>query len=173
MAIIRKGLPNNKRGNYTKYDNKVFLINGLSDGAKVLYGYISSMMNGRDFSDTFFMKGLQLSEKTLYRRKKELIDSGLIYVDRVGPKQYIMYVGYTDVSALAVKQNWNYIERKDNEGISLEELQERTKQEMKALRNEVVTNQNEVVTNHKEEDDELPFGYDTIEKENECQTHYQ
>ena len=153
MAIIRKGLP---RDGYTKFDNKVFLTHGLSDGAKVLYGYMASMRTGDDFSDTFFMKGLQLSEKTLYRRKKELTEAGLIHVDRVGLKNYILYIGYTDVSARAVKANWDYVRGKNQLGITMQELVARTNKEKEEMP-EVTDTYQEADEPEKKEDDSTPI----------------
>ena len=155
MAIIRKGLP---KDDYTKFDNKVFLVDGLSDGAKVLYGYMASMRTGDDFSDTFFMKGLHLSRKTLYRRKKELTESGLIHVDRVGLKSYILYIGYTHVSAIMVKANWDYIREKNQEGISIQELVARTNREKEEMPEVTDTYQEADEPETKEDDSDLITG---------------
>ncbi|UCE97988.1 MAG: hypothetical protein JSV74_01285, partial [Dehalococcoidia bacterium] len=42
----------------------------------------------------------------LKRRKKELKEAGLIHVDRVGLKNYIMYIGNSQISAMHVKAMW-------------------------------------------------------------------
>ena len=123
MAIIRKALPSGKNGDtYVKYDPRIFLIKGLSDGAKVLYGYMSSMRNGSDFSDIFFMRGLSLSETAYRRRKKELVEVGLLLVDRVGLKQYIMYIGFIGFKAEAVRTMWLKQETENQEAIPISEL---------------------------------------------------
>ena len=124
MAIIRKILPQGVRGysTYVKFDTNVFIINGLSDGAKVMYAYMASMKNGRNFSDTFFIQGLGVSDKTYKRRKKELVDCGLIYVDRVGPKSYHLYIGYHKLPAVRVMEMWKEQEHADKEIITMNEM---------------------------------------------------
>ncbi len=124
MAIIRKSLPDGKSSRYyVRYDTRVFLIKGLSDGAKVLYGYMASMKDGADFSDVFFMKGLDLSPSAYKRRKKELVDTGLILIDRIGLKQYILYIGFVGFGAKDVKANWLKEELFDRESLTVEHLQ--------------------------------------------------
>ena len=122
MAIIRKTLPNGINGNYVKYDPRIFLIKDLSDGAKVLYGYVASMRNGGEFSDVFFMKGLSLSPSAFKRRKKELVDAGLMLVDRVGLKNYILYVGFIGMSATEVKRRWLENDQKDAESLTVNDV---------------------------------------------------
>ena len=99
MAVIRKGLPNTKRGDWTKYDNQVFRIKGLTDGAKVLYGFLASLRSGDEFTDTFVMNGLHISQKTLTNRKRELKELGLILIEKTGLRGYVMYIGYVGFNA--------------------------------------------------------------------------
>lgn len=122
MAIIRKGLPNNTRGNYTKYDNKVFMIKGMSDGAKVVYGFLASLKSGEEFNDVFVCNGLGIKQRTLTRRKQELRDAGLIYMVQTGLKSYVMYIGYVGFNAIDVKRHWEYVAKQGNQGVSMEEL---------------------------------------------------
>lgn len=103
MAIIRQGTIHK---NFNKMDRKVALLKDISDGAYRLYGYLLGLRNGAEFNDTYIMKALGLSPDTLKRRKKELRDAGLIYVDRVGLKNYIMYIGNTQMCAEDVKGFW-------------------------------------------------------------------
>lgn len=105
MAIVYKYLP--KQG-YTKLDNKIFTIDRrkLSDGAKVLYGFLAGLRTGSDITDNYIIKSLDISDRTLNRHKKELKELDLLLVERVGLNQYKMYIGYTYVGASVVKQFW-------------------------------------------------------------------
>ena len=128
MAIIRKGLPNSAHGNYTKLDNAVFRIRGMSDGAKVLYGFLASLKSGEEFNDHFVMEGLQISQKTLTSRKRELKDAGLILVEKIGLRGYVMYIGYVDFNAYKVKEHWAYVHSKANEGVDMATLKAETRE---------------------------------------------
>jgi len=101
--IIRHSLPSK---NYTKVDRRVFANPKLSDGAKVLYGYLCGLRNGANFSDKYIMKALGLSQRSITNRKKELKDSDLIFIDQIGPRLYVVYIGYTSLSAKDVRANW-------------------------------------------------------------------
>ena len=81
--IIRHNLPSKA---FTKLDRFVFTDNRLSDGSKVLYGYLCGLRNGQDFSDKYILKVLQITQATLTRRKKELKDADLFFIDRIGLK---------------------------------------------------------------------------------------
>lgn len=100
--IIRHNLP--QRG-YTKIDRYVFTLD-ISDGAKVLYGYLCGLRNGASFSDKYIMKAMDVSQTVLTRRKKELKDKDLILVDQISPKVYIAYIGHTTQGASEVKRAW-------------------------------------------------------------------
>lgn len=101
--IIRHCLPNSS---YTKIDRGVFTHKGLSDGAKVLYGYLCGVVNGAQRADTYIMKALDVSRASLARRKKELTETGLILVDQIAPRVYVIYIGYISMSAEQVKAQW-------------------------------------------------------------------
>ena len=101
--IIRGRVPNYS---FTMVDRHVFTVRGLSDGAKVLYGYLAGLKNGANFSDTYILKALDTSQTVLTRRKKELKDHGLILVDQISPRVYVLYVGNTKESAEHVKLTW-------------------------------------------------------------------
>ena len=101
--IIRHSLPTRE---YTKIDRHVFTQRGLTDGAKVLYGYLCGLRNGASFSDTYIMKALDISQTVLTRRKKELKDADLILVDQLGPRVYVIYIGFSNFPASKVKDSW-------------------------------------------------------------------
>lgn len=101
--IIRKALP---KDSYTKMDNKVFTDQRLSDGAKVLYGYLASLRTGANFTDDYIVKAMGISKRALANRKKELKQAGLILIDQVSMRIYVIYIGHTRFSAEKVKQTW-------------------------------------------------------------------
>lgn len=105
--IIRHTLPSTK---YTKVDRRVFGNQNFTDGACRLYGFLCGLRNGSNFSDAYIMKALGWSKMMLHRRKKELIEANLLLIDRVGPKLYIGYIGYTDYPATKVKAHWVNLE---------------------------------------------------------------
>ena len=103
--MIIRGVKNNILG-YTQVDKYVFTKRGLSDGAKVLHGYLAGLKDAENFSDTYILKALGISSTVLARRKKELKDHDLILVDQIGPRVYILYVGSTKISASAYKEQF-------------------------------------------------------------------
>ena len=103
--IIRHEIPL-QRSHYTKIDRYVFTDRRLTDGAKVLYGYVAGLKSGSNFSDKYIMKALAVSKAVLYRRKRELIDTGLILIDKIDMRTYVLYVGFSTCSAEQVKAQW-------------------------------------------------------------------
>ncbi len=110
--IIRHTLPTSS---FTKLDRRVFVNPKLSDGAVRLYGYLCSLRNGASFSDTYITKALNISQRVLYNRKKELKDLDLILVDQISARNYVIYIGYTSLGATEVKALW--AEEEDNEPV--------------------------------------------------------
>ena len=102
MIIIRDMV----RDNYTKVDRSVFTNRNLTDGAKVLYGYISGLPIGQQYNDKYILKALDISQQTLTRRKQELKKLDLILVSQVGPRNYVLFIGRTNNPASWVKRNW-------------------------------------------------------------------
>ena len=102
MIIIRD--PITKK--FTKVDRQVFTKRGLTDGAKVLYGYLSGLDTSRTYTDNYLIAALEVSQNTLTRRKKELRDADLILTIQLGPRVYMTFVGRTDHPASLVKLNW-------------------------------------------------------------------
>lgn len=101
--FIRHYLPTE---GYTKIDRKVFTDSSLSDGAVRLYGYLCSLRNGSDFTDNYLIKALGISKDTLARRKRELKERGLILVEEIRPRCYVIYIGYIGYCAEQVKKQW-------------------------------------------------------------------
>lgn len=102
MIVIR----DNIFSKYTKVDKYVFTYPGITDGAKVLYGYLSGLPTGRNFSDKYILTSLGISPRTLANRKKELKDAGLILIDQISPRNYMLFVGTTKKTATEVKEDW-------------------------------------------------------------------
>lgn len=91
---------------YTMLDRYVFTDRRLSDGAKVLYGYLKGLKNGANYNDKYLLKALNTSQASLTRRKKELKDADLIMIDQVTPRLYVIYIGHTKMTASEVKARW-------------------------------------------------------------------
>jgi len=89
-------------------DRAIFSRRDLSDGAKVLYGYLCGLRNGANFTDPYMQTALQISQVVLSRRKKELKAAGLILVEQLGPRVYVVYIGHSKMSAEMVKASWTY-----------------------------------------------------------------
>lgn len=98
---------------FTKIDKRVIENSKLSDGAKVLYMYLSGLHPSMDFTDGYLMKVLGLSRRAIANRKKELKDVDLIDIEQLGPRIYMMYIGNTGTPASAVKAEWVREKQKD------------------------------------------------------------
>ncbi len=101
--FIRHNLPSKR---FTKIDRYVFTKRNVSDGAKVLYGYLCGLRNGANFSDNYIIDALQITRRTLYNRKKELTDADLILVDQLSARVYVIYIGHTKLNAAMVREQW-------------------------------------------------------------------
>lgn len=110
--IIRHRLPYKS---FTKIDRYVFADRDLSDGAKVLYGYMCGLRNGANFSDKYIQAALDLSQPVLARRKRELTKAGLIMVEQISARIYVIYIGFKGYPAEQVKTDWEKEEDKYNE----------------------------------------------------------
>ncbi len=129
MSIVRKGLP---KGGFTKIDNLVFLVDGLSDGAKVLYGYMATLRTGADYHEDRFTEKLRIAKSTYKKRKSELVKAGLIFSERIGVNNWVLYIGSTQISAAKVKEHWDYIATTGEKGVSMNDLINRTNEENKS-----------------------------------------
>lgn len=101
--IVRHIFP---KENWVKMDKSLAIDSSLSDGAYRLYGYLSGLRNGADFKDTYIMIGLGITKGTLAKRKRELSKLGLILVDQIRPRQYVIYIGHSNCTADKVKEMW-------------------------------------------------------------------
>ena len=97
MIIRTKGI----YSGYAKVDNQIAMRRNISDGAFRLYAYFIALKNGDNFIDKFIMKGLGISQATLTKRKKELKDAGLIESERLASREYILWVGDSQMPAKA------------------------------------------------------------------------
>ena len=97
MIIRTKGI----YSGYAKVDNQIAMTRNISDGAFRLYAYFIALKNGDNFVDKFIMKGLGISQATLTKRKKELKDAGLIASERLASREYILWVGDSQMPAKA------------------------------------------------------------------------
>ncbi len=101
--IVRHVLPSN---GYTKIDKSIFSNPKLSNGAKVLYGYLCGLRNGANFCDRYLMKALGMSSTVLGNRKRELKALDLICTDQIGPRVHVIYIGHSTIGAMKVKDRW-------------------------------------------------------------------
>lgn len=101
--IVRHSLPTK---NFVRLDRYVFTSQDLTDGAKVLYGFLCSLRNGASFSDAYITKALNISQSALARRRRELTAAGLILVDQVAARVHVVYIGFTNLPAALVKEQW-------------------------------------------------------------------
>ena len=100
---IKKSLP---RDNFTKISNKIWVDENLTDGAKVLYGFLASLPNGKTIHDNYIAKCLGIADRTIKYRKKELKDAGLILLVPLAPRIYDLYIGSYSCPASKVKEIW-------------------------------------------------------------------
>lgn len=101
--IVRHAFP---KENWVKMDKSLAVNPAISDGAYRLYGYLCGLRNGADFNDTYIMNGLGITKNTLAKRKRELTKVGLILVDQLRPRQYVIYIGHTMCNATQVRHLW-------------------------------------------------------------------
>ena len=87
---------------YTKIDNEVCRIRGLSDQAYRLYGYLASQKNGFNVQEKLIMEVLGWSDKKVRRYKKELVGLDLLYLENVF-KTHRLWVGSTRIGAKRVR----------------------------------------------------------------------
>jgi len=102
MIIVR----DNIFERFTKIDKNVFTSNLISDGACRLYGYLSGLPTGHNYSDNYIVKALGISKRTLSNRKAELTKRDLILVKQIGPRNYMLFVGRLDRPASQVQYEW-------------------------------------------------------------------
>lgn len=94
MLIIQRPM-----SSFCKVPNQVFFLNGLSHGAKVLYGVLCALRPGQNYTDNYLIKILEVSKATLTRYKKELKDNDLVNVVQVSKGVYFTFVGLPNYPA--------------------------------------------------------------------------
>ena len=106
MAILRYNAQQFHPAGWGKLDNQVARDLDISDGAFRVYAFYLGMNPGADITDKYIVKALGISQPVLTKRKNELKKKDLIVMDRVGSKEYIIYVGNYNYSASYVKAHW-------------------------------------------------------------------
>lgn len=109
--IIRHRIKEKLHYAYTKTDKHVFTLPNLSNGAKVLYGYLAGLQSGNNYTDKYLIKALGVSQTVLTTRKKELKDANLILIEKIDMKTYAIYIGWTTMPASKVKEEWDADEK--------------------------------------------------------------
>jgi len=104
VSTIKKGLP---RENYTKISNSAIFNSKLSHGAFRVYCFFASMPNGKRVNDGYIKQILGITQSTLTRHKHELKIHDLVLVERLGPREYDLYVGHDKFLAKEVKKYWD------------------------------------------------------------------
>lgn len=117
--IIRHDLPSR---NFTRIDRYVVTDTKLSDGAVRLYSFLCGLRNGADYTDAYLIKVLDISQTIVTRRKKELKDAGLILIDQITPRLYVIYIGHSKLSARKVKARWKEEEANTPPAKNLQEV---------------------------------------------------
>lgn len=87
-------------------DRAVFLLPELTDGAKVLYAYLFSHVDGANIDEGFLQSAMGLSQSAYARRKRELTGAGLLLVEQTSPRVYVCYLGVAGFKAKSIKTHW-------------------------------------------------------------------
>ena len=119
MATIRKNLSKER---FVKMENKIFTIDKslVCDGAKVLYGFLATFPNGKKITDSYVLKSLNMSDRTLRKYKSELKKVGLVHIERNGPRDYDLYIGTLEVDARTVMDYWEYMS--DDKPLNMDDI---------------------------------------------------
>ena len=107
MRFIRQPLDLELEHDLGIPDPRVMIISELSDGAKVLYAWMSICNSGMLFDDKKVSAAFGITQQVLTKRKAELKKHKLILpdTDKKG-RVYFLYIGNTQITAKAVKQQW-------------------------------------------------------------------
>lgn len=110
MALLSKKLPSN---NFTRVFNGIHKVK-LSHRALLLYLFLAERPAGRDYTDKYIMKSLEMQLRILTLAKKELKERDLLYVHRLGSKSYVMFVGFPECPASKLFQEYLTLGKEDN-----------------------------------------------------------
>jgi hypothetical protein len=91
---------------FTKIDNVVIHNNKLSGNALKMYCIMHSFPIGKHASNIYFMKAMNISERTVSRTRKELIEAGYLEVEKVSKREYRAFLGTSSISGLEVKKRY-------------------------------------------------------------------
>lgn len=90
---------------FVQMANSIVDSNRISEGAKILYMHLKRVMSGDDvFDETALANKMGTSRATVVRRKKELIEAGLVHFERVTGNHYVLYLGTFNTPAKQVKR---------------------------------------------------------------------
>ena len=78
---------------FTMADRDIMLDGSLSMGSRILYYQYASYKEGTDYSDRYTAEKMQASYSCVMRWKKELVERNLVYVEKIGSRQYRMFLG--------------------------------------------------------------------------------
>jgi len=137
MAIVRKYLAKDE---YTKIDNQVARNTNISDYSYRLYGFIAGFQNSFQLNDAYVAKSLDWSTRKVTRAKKDLVDAGLILVDKIDRSTYFIYIGNSKVSATKVRDYWRKIE--ENPGITPDDIKELVAKDSKKIATDLIKKHN-------------------------------
>ena len=102
MAILNKRLPNSS---FTRIFSGIHRAK-LAHRALILYLFLAERPAGRDYTDQYIMKSLDMTNCTLGLAKKELKEKDLLYVHRLSARAYIMFIGYPEYPASKLYENF-------------------------------------------------------------------
>jgi hypothetical protein len=96
----------NVHSHFIKVDTKVIQDNKLSVNAKMMFTVMHSFKVGKNASNGYFMKVMNVSESTVTRTRKELIKAGLLEIEKISKREYRAFLGNSRVSGLEVKRRY-------------------------------------------------------------------
>jgi hypothetical protein len=91
---------------FTKIDNNVIHDKRLSGNAVKMYCMMQSFPVGKHASNTYFMKAMSISERTVSRIRLELVSAGYLEVEKISKREYRAFLGSSQVSGLEVKRRF-------------------------------------------------------------------
>jgi len=108
MAILRKVLANSK---YSKIDNNVARNKEIKDYSFRYYCFVAGYKNGFQLNDEYVATCLGWQRDKVARAKRDLIEAGLLLVEKIDRSTYFLYIGNSSFKASEVKKHWDDLER--------------------------------------------------------------
>jgi hypothetical protein len=84
---------------YGKVPNDVATDPSISPQARCLYMVYRCLKPDSNYPDTYFVRVMGISRSSVQRLRKELTGFGLLYVECLGPRKHVLYVGTYQCSA--------------------------------------------------------------------------